>query len=110
MHAFGLGAATHGNLSGTHYFEQAKGPQHVEQAVDFVFGAGDFNGKRLGGHVDDARAENVGKFEDLRALLGRGRHFDESQVANDGLLAGNVVDQENVHEFVDVGHDAPGLV
>ena len=57
------------------------GPQHFEQAVDLVFGAGDFDDQRVGRHVHDPRAEHIDELHDVRARFGGRRNLDHRQVA-----------------------------
>ena len=46
------------------------GAQHLDQAVDLVLVAGDFDDERLVGHVDDAGAEDMRQLHDLRRVSG----------------------------------------
>src|SRR5512142_495171 len=52
-----LGAASHGNASGTDHLEHAVGPEHFEDAVDLVLGAGNLDHQRVGRDIHDTRAE-----------------------------------------------------
>ena len=47
------GAAGHGNYSGSHHFDNSKGTQHFNQAIDLVFCAGDFDDQRIVADIHD---------------------------------------------------------
>src|SRR5579884_4572495 len=65
----GASTARNGNASRAHHLDDAIGHQHLEQAVDLVLGAGDFNHQAVGGDVHNTGAKHSDQLHEVGARL-----------------------------------------
>src|SRR6201996_3013668 len=89
-----------GDLAGADHFDQPVGADHPLEGLDFVGRAGDLDGHRAAGDVDDFGAEDLGELDDLGAVLDRGGDLEQGHLAGDGVLRLHVADLQHVDELV----------
>jgi len=71
-----VAAASHGDASGASHFQHSKRAQDFEQAVDFVYGAGNFYDQGFWRDVYYAATENFDEFHKVRTGLLVGGYFE----------------------------------
>ena len=75
-----IDSARHRDLSRADHFHDSNWAEEFDHAFDLVLRAGDLNDQRVGGHVHDAGAEDLGESVDFSAAFGCHHHFDQRQV------------------------------
>ena len=78
------------------------GPHLLDEGLDFVFAAGDFDHHVLRADVDDAGPEDLGDLLDLRAAAVLRADFHQHQVAFDVILVGEVEDLDHGDDFFEL--------
>ena len=86
-------------------FRDAECFHQAEEFFDFAFVAGDFDGEALGLNVHDFGAENVGDLHDFGAGFGIHGDSDEDQFAVHVFALAEIVQLEDVDEFVQLLDD-----
>src|SRR4051794_38999147 len=76
-------AADDRDTAGADEFHDAERPHEVDERFDLFFLTGDFDSDFVGGHVDDAAAEDIGELANLGALPRLDADLDQHQVALD---------------------------
>src|SRR6185312_15600189 len=93
-------AAPDAGYAGAHGFQDRAAVERVEEGVELLGGAGELDRVGLVGDVEDAAAEDVRGALDLLAVLARGAHLHEHQLALDVLALGQVDHLDHVHQLV----------
>src|SRR5262249_35142063 len=75
-----------------HEFDDAERTHQVDERLDLLFLARDFDHYFLGGDIDDTATEDFGKFADLGSLPGFHLDFDQHEVALDMVARADIVD------------------
>ena len=70
------------------------------ERVDLLRRADELEDERVGAEVGDARVEDVGEREQLRAAVGRRGDLDQRELALDRLAVRELGDAEHVDELV----------
>ena len=99
-------AASHGDAAGAGHFEDAVGAEDFKQAVDFVRRTRDFDNQGFGSDVDNATAENLDEFHQVRARFLVRRDFDQGEVTFEDRAFRNVFGEKDVHEFFEAGFES----
>src|SRR5438132_1021537 len=86
--------------AGAHRLENGPGLDRLQERVELLAGARELDGIALVGDVEDTAAEDVREPLHLVAVLARGAHLDEHQLALDVIAIGKIDDLDDFYQLV----------
>src|SRR3984893_2352680 len=100
-----IAATGHGDPSGARHFQHTERTKHLQQAVDLVHRARNFQDQRFRRDIDDPRPKNLDQFHQMRPGFLICRYLDQCQVALQERALGNIFRQQYVDELFEAGFE-----
>ena len=76
--------------------------------MHFFFGASHFDDQRLFININNPGAEDFDQLQDFGAVARVAGYLNQRQIADDGLLFGDIIHPNHVDQLIQVGLDAAG--
>lgn len=99
------GPAGESNRAGADGFEDFVFGQHLENRVDFVLRAGQFDDDIFAADIDNLCAEDVDDMHDFGAYFAIRLDLDHDKLALNRIEVAEIDDLDDVDEARDIGHD-----